>query len=210
MRLIILITLFIAFQNLFAQKGSKFDEAPTYSDGGLDGFLEFVFDNLEYPPEDLELCIQGRHYVGFTVLKDGSVDNVRVMNSLSPTLEKESIRLVNLTSRNWIPGRYRGEPVNVDMMLPLTFALSGPCATSLEEALRKGNGLYNDGHFHTASEYYFIAMNFDPLNSAAQIQLAKCQFELDKTAEGCNVLSSSNDGKLKKVRAKLLSKYCGE
>jgi len=88
--------------------------------GGMKGFNDYVIENLEYPAKALYNKKEGRVFLQFVVNKDGTIDAVNVLRSLSPECDKEAIRLVKNAPR-WTPGFQNGQPVFVRMVLPVTF-----------------------------------------------------------------------------------------
>ena len=94
---------------------------PSYP-GGQDALYTFLSNNINYPEEAATNGVQGRVQLTFIVEKDGSISNVEVVNSIDPSLDRESIRVVKLM-KHWIPGKQNGEPVRVKYTLPITFRL---------------------------------------------------------------------------------------
>ena len=94
---------------------------PSYP-GGQDALYTFLSKNINYPEEAETNGVQGRVQLTFIVEKDGSISNVEVVNSIDPSLDRESIRVVKLM-KHWIPGKQNGEPVRVKYTLPITFRL---------------------------------------------------------------------------------------
>lgn len=78
--------------------------------------------HLQYPAVAAENGIQGKVLVRFVVGKDGSISQATIWRSVSPTLDREALRCVNLMP-NWNPGYDQGEPVAVWFTLPVTFKL---------------------------------------------------------------------------------------
>ena len=66
--------------------------------------------------------MSGRVMLQFTVFKDGSVGNVKVLRSVDPSLDKEALRVVS-SSPKWEPGRQRDRAVNVTYQFPVIFQL---------------------------------------------------------------------------------------
>ncbi len=93
------------------------EESPQFP-GGDKALLEYMKKNLQYPDE----CMQGRVVVNFTVEKDGSISNAKVVKSVSVGADKEALRLVNNMPK-WIPGKQLGEPVSTKYTLPVIFRL---------------------------------------------------------------------------------------
>ena len=67
------------------------------------------------------LC-QGRVIASFTVEKDGSLTDIKIVKSVDPSLDKEAQRVIRAMPR-WIPGKVNGSPVRVKYTVPLTFRL---------------------------------------------------------------------------------------
>ena len=59
----------------------------------------------------------------FTIEKDGSVTDVRVLRGCAPILDEEAVRVVS-QSPKWTPGYVKGEPVRVVFNFPVVFQLT--------------------------------------------------------------------------------------
>ena len=97
------------------------EEMPSFP-GGDRKLMEYLSENIRYPEELADACIQGRVIVSFIVEKDGSISNVKVAKSLDPLLDKEVVRVVSGMPK-WIPGRQNGVAVRVRYIIPVTFRL---------------------------------------------------------------------------------------
>ena len=97
------------------------EQMPSFP-GGTQKLKEFIEENLRYPKELEETCIQGRVIVRFVVERNGKLSNVKVVKSVHPALDKEAIRIVKLMPR-WIPGRQNGITVRVKCYIPIIFRL---------------------------------------------------------------------------------------
>ncbi|MEG0808497.1 MAG: M56 family metallopeptidase, partial [Alistipes sp.] len=93
---------------------------PTFQGGDLNTFRQWVQTQLRYPAEALAKGIQGRVVLTFVIEKDGSVSNVKVLQSPDKILSDESIRILSHSPR-WSAGKQRGEPVCVKYTLPVDF-----------------------------------------------------------------------------------------
>ena len=65
---------------------------------------------------------QGRVILQFTILRDGSLGNIKVLRGIDSALEKEAVRVVS-QSPKWEPGRQRDRAVNVTYTFPVIFQL---------------------------------------------------------------------------------------
>lgn len=88
--------------------------------GGDAELMKYIQAHLQYPA--VEDNITGRVTVQFIVQKDGSIGKVKVVRSLAPEFDQEAIRVVK-SLPNFIPGKQKGEPVNVWYTLPINFKL---------------------------------------------------------------------------------------
>lgn len=97
-----------------------------FKDGGNEGLLRFVAENVRYPEIARKNKVEGKVALKFVIRMDGSVTDIETFNEkkLGYGLEEEAIRVVKLTSGKWDPAHLRpGEPCNVLFRLPLLFKL---------------------------------------------------------------------------------------
>jgi len=90
--------------------------------GGEAALLSFLGKNISYPHESLNNGIQGNVFVAFVIDTDGNVIDEKILRSLAPDIDQESIRVVRSMPR-WDPGIQFGCPVKVQYNLPLKFSL---------------------------------------------------------------------------------------
>lgn len=86
--------------------------------GGLRGLQE----KIEYPAMARNAGIEGRVIVQFIVDENGDVTNPTVIRGRHPSLDEEALRVIR--HAQFEPGRQRGNPVKVQMALPITFKLA--------------------------------------------------------------------------------------
>jgi protein TonB len=90
--------------------------------GGQDEMYRFIGNNLKYPAIDQEMGTQGRVTVRFVVSKTGEITNIELLKGISPTCDKEAIRVIKSMPK-WIPGKQSGNPVQVYFTMPIVFKL---------------------------------------------------------------------------------------
>lgn len=90
--------------------------------GGHAALMKYFSDNVRYPVIAAENGIQGRVVCQFTVWKDGSVSDVKVLRSVDPALDREAIRLISNMPK-WKPGEQRGKAVSCKFTVPVVFRL---------------------------------------------------------------------------------------
>lgn len=96
------------------------DQMPSYP-GGEQAMFEFIRDNLKWLDDGTDF--QGRVVIRFIVTKEGKIVKPVVIRSLSSATDKEALRVINLMP-DWIPGKHKGELVNVYYTIPIVFRLS--------------------------------------------------------------------------------------
>lgn len=99
------------------------NEKPVFGTEGDNEFRGWIAKTIIYPPDAVDVGLQGRVYLRFVVEKDGSISNVEVVKSADPILSKEALRVIGLSPK-WTPGKINGTPVRVRINFPLTFSLS--------------------------------------------------------------------------------------
>jgi len=88
-------------------------------DGDL---LKWLSSNIHYPMDALELGIEGRVTLRFVIQKDGTIGNVEVLKKLSPSCDREAMRVVSMMPK-WIPGSQGKHAVAVYYTLPIHFRI---------------------------------------------------------------------------------------
>jgi TonB family protein len=99
------------------------ENMPKFMGGTKDGFREYIRQNLRYPPYCLVRGISGRVFVQFSINKEGSVEDLRVIRGAYPDLDMEALRVVSESPR-WTPGLQRGRPVKVQFVFPIVFSIN--------------------------------------------------------------------------------------
>ena len=97
------------------------DKSPQFP-GGEERLVKFIRRNLKYPDKDRKNGVEGIVVVKFIVHKTGMVRNVQVLRKVSPTIDAEALRVVNLLP-NFIPGKRNKVSVSVWYTLPIRFRL---------------------------------------------------------------------------------------
>lgn len=90
--------------------------------GGMTAFYKFVQDEMNYPNQARRMGIEGKVFVQFVVDKDGSITNVQAIRGIGAGCDEEAVRVLK-NAPKWNPGKQRGRPVRVRMVLPITFKL---------------------------------------------------------------------------------------
>ncbi|MCB9034201.1 MAG: energy transducer TonB [Chitinophagales bacterium] len=123
--LFLVVTLIVTYNNSFAS-----DEILEYAKtqpsfkGGTDSLVYFIYNNLNYPINDLLQRKEGTVYVKFYIDKEGKTNNPTVIKSnMSDDANNEALRIVNVMP-NWNPGYNDNEVVSVYYTLPIKFKIT--------------------------------------------------------------------------------------
>lgn len=90
--------------------------------GGPTEFMKWLTRNLKYPAVAQQHRTRGKVVAQFIVNKDGSVTDVRIVGSLSPTCDNEALRVLRMMPR-WQAGLQNGKPCRTMMCIPIVFRL---------------------------------------------------------------------------------------
>ena len=91
--------------------------------GGMQAFYNYIGGQMNYPSQARRMGIEGRVYVEFIVDTDGSVTNVRAVKGIGAGCDEEAVRVMQNLPK-FSPGKQRGIPVKVKMVLPIYFKLA--------------------------------------------------------------------------------------
>ena len=97
------------------------DVQPEYP-GGMQALMTYINEYLIYPPDAMENGIEGRVFVRFTVLKTGETTDFKTLRGLSPSLDREVIRILKGMEK-WTPGVLKDQPVDVYFTIPVKLSL---------------------------------------------------------------------------------------
>ncbi len=98
------------------------DDMPEYV-GGMDSLMAFIQKNMKYPGDARKKGIEGRVFVSFVVTKEGVVVDPGIAKGVDAEIDKEALSVVSRFPK-WIPGRQKGEAVDVKFVLPINFKLN--------------------------------------------------------------------------------------
>lgn len=113
----IFITLILGMVSLI----SFADDKPSFP-GGDDALKAYIQKNTQYPEIAKENGVEGIVSVGFLVMPDGSIQEVKVIKFIDPDLEKEAVRVV-VGMPAWIPAEKEGVAIEAPAKVDIPFIL---------------------------------------------------------------------------------------
>lgn len=120
--------------NHTTEKDSVYEitEEPAEYPGGLQAAMQYLAQNIKYPPKVMKLGIQGRVIAQIIIRSDGKVSDVKIIHSLHPDLDKEVIRVLEAMPL-WTPGKKGGKAVNTKITIPVKFNSGPPASQNTEQ-----------------------------------------------------------------------------
>lgn len=90
--------------------------------GGINKFREFIAENYKVPnsfnKDILDIVLV------FTIEKDGSMTDIKMVSKGDKALEAEAIRVLKAMKKKWTPGKVNGEIVRSEKKLPIRLLLT--------------------------------------------------------------------------------------
>lgn len=97
--------------------------------GGDEALMQYLSENLVYPPTIQDRRFKGKVLVQFVVETDGSISNVEVVRSLYKDLDEEVVRVIKNMPK-WIPAKQDGKAIREYYKLPISFELADNSTTT--------------------------------------------------------------------------------
>lgn len=97
------------------------DNMPEFP-GGMIACLQYLARNIKYPVTAQKEGAQGKVIVQMVIEKDGSVDHVSIVRSITPELDAEAARVAKSMPK-WKPATVKDKAVRCRYTVPVTFKL---------------------------------------------------------------------------------------
>lgn len=97
------------------------DEMPEFP-GGMLECQKWIAMNIKYPLRAMQNGITGRVFITCVINKEGNVENVEVVRSVSPDLDAEAVKVIS-NMPTWKPGRQNGQLTKVSYTFPINFEM---------------------------------------------------------------------------------------
>jgi TonB family protein len=95
------------------------EDLPSFRSGKAD-LKAYIYSNLEYPSSMNKKSITSEVNVQFLVNASGELQDIRAVSSTSEEFEEPTLEVFR-NMPDWNPGRQRGKPVNVRVVVPVRF-----------------------------------------------------------------------------------------
>jgi TonB family protein len=98
------------------------DKAPSFL-GGSNGMSDYISSHLEYPLDAWGRKKEGTVEIGYAIDAQGRIRNVKLLKSVYPSLDKESMRVIKSFPK-FEPAIKDGKPVAFGLRQPFLFQMS--------------------------------------------------------------------------------------
>ena len=103
---------------------SFYKEKPSFNGGGPELMTQWVKERQVYPRKALELGLEGRVSIRFTISEKGKLKDVKVISGLHKSLDRASLRIVKSTAGLWTPGKDQHlNPCSTTLIFPVIWKL---------------------------------------------------------------------------------------
>jgi len=148
-----------------------------------------VAKNVQYPEQAVKYKIQGASVIQFVVTPTGELSDLHILNSISPEIDEEAIRVLKTTNGMWSPGTNNGEPVAMEAEVTINFkldysddpeqAVTSDFASIGERYYMQGSKkLFVKGKAKQALKSYDIGVQFLPNDKSLLLARGLCKYEL--------------------------------
>lgn len=162
--------------------------------GSTSGYLnDYLKANIQYPQHSAAWNEEGVEVVQFVVTAKGELTDIEVINSISPNIDAEVLRVLQTTSGMWRPSFENGRPVACAKEVAITFTTDGEGINPNEKFLQKakkefvaGNKKFFVKKNNRSALYYFDrAMCYKPLDKSILLTRGMCKYQLGDKAGAC-------------------------
>jgi tetratricopeptide (TPR) repeat protein len=129
----------------------------------------------------LNYALQGTEVIQFTVTSTGELTDVVVINSVSPQIDMELMKVLRVTSGKWNPAYQNGQPVDMVREVSVVFKLfkTDDFISMARDYASLGNKkLFAENNPKEALKYYDMGINLLPNEYALLLMRGICKYEL--------------------------------
>lgn len=229
------LTLLLLLAPLLLSAQDQLIRLPDFPDnryeGGAEAFYRLLGRNLRYPAEARHAGVIGTAILGFTLLPEGRVTDLKIVNSLGRSIDDEVQQVFAKTADKWLsaPGN-----VAARMYLPIAFTIDGipliragidddlfieeivvkafgPMRTNIRSREKLIKMLYKfieKKKHRKALHYADELIRRDPLNRQWYLVRSSIYKEMGQDEAVCRDLAKIRDLLQYPVAANLLQQYC--
>ena len=96
---------------------------PAEYPGGITLFENYLRENIKYPESAIKNNAEGTVQIGFTIEKDGSLINLKILKGVGYGCDEEALKVIKLC-RKWRPAVDNGRPYAMKETVSIKFSLT--------------------------------------------------------------------------------------
>lgn len=159
-----------------------------------DGFSylkDYMAKHIQYPEQAMMWMEEGTEVIKFVVTPTGEVTDFKVINSVSPEIDKEVIRVLQTTSGMWMPASNNGKPVAIEKEISVAFSTDQQDPAKRFAHIAKANFVAGNSRFFIkkngtkALKYYNCAIRYLPNDKCLLVTRGICKYELGDKSGAC-------------------------
>ena len=97
------------------------EDLPQFPGGPVE-MMKWLTKNLKYPKAAQAKKVQGRVLAQFTINTDGTVQDIKIVESLDAACDRETLRVLKMMPK-WKPGIQDDQPCRTRVCIPVVFKL---------------------------------------------------------------------------------------
>lgn len=158
------------------------------------GYLnDYLKANIQYPRNSADWNEEGVEVVQFVVTAKGEIAGIEVINSVSPNIDAEVLRVLKTTNGMWRPSQENGKPVASTKEISITFSIDEDGINPSGKFLRKAKEEFVTGNKklfvkkNNKSALYFFdrAMCYMPFDKSILLTRGMCKYQLGDKEGAC-------------------------
>ncbi|MDD2304239.1 MAG: energy transducer TonB [Prolixibacteraceae bacterium] len=154
---------------------------------------EFMSMYIQYPEKAKDRFQEGTEVIQFNVSPSGELADFKIINSITPEIDAEVIRVLKKTDRMWNPGTNNGVPVAMEKEFSISFKLpygasdlTTDFTAEAQSYFKKGNKkFFIKDNNKSALRFYDKAMQYLPNDKALLVTRGMCRYELGDNNGAC-------------------------
>jgi len=148
-----------------------------------------IAQNFDYKP-DFGDALEGTEVVQFIINTDGTLSDIEIVNSVSPSADKEIKRVLQATDNMWIPGKNNGVPVAMEKEIAIQIKHGSSESLAYQRDFTEiARGFFTKGSEKLLVEHktkqairqFKVAVRYQPYDKSTLYMLALCELDLNNS-----------------------------
>lgn len=155
---------------------------------------DFLIRHVQYPEEAKDWQQEGTEVIKFVVTPKGEVTGFNIINSVSPEIDREVMRVLKTTNGLWRPGLNNGQPVEMAKEVSIDFKFCNGSEEIINTTdfvdraklfFNKGNRQLFKENNKSALKQYNRAIRYLPNDKSLLVIRGLCRYKLGDKIGAC-------------------------